>query len=87
MASTGSLTLLKVDKIVSKSGSDPLLLLPKDNFVVVVGGGLILIQGDLPIKLIVVSFLGCCAQDMYMGVSFNSGWLSCLLIVVIGLLP
>ena len=87
MASSGLLTLLKVDEIVSKSGSYQLLLLPKEFFVVVVGGGLILIQGDLPIKLIIVSFSGCCAQDMDMGVNFGSMWLSCLYVVVMGLLP
>ena len=55
-------------------------------FVVVVGGGLMLIHGDLPIKSIDVSFSGCCAQDMDMGVSFDSRWLLCLHVVVMGLL-
>ena len=48
---------------------------------------MILIQRDLPVRLIVVSFSGCCARDMDMGISFDSRWLLCLHVVVMGLLP
>ena len=86
MASSGSLTLLEVYRLCQNQDRIQCCYCLTTVFVVVVGGGLIPIQGDLPIKLIVVSFSGCCTQDMDICVSFDIGWLSYLHVVVTGLL-